>query len=84
MQSAVCTLTSVVDATKETNVAHTLGAMMGRDDSSERPILLRVCDSRRIVVPKVKVWLGFEGEKVTLFQVCGSDGASPSSRLGRL
>lgn len=28
-----------------------------------------------IVVPKVKVWFGFEGESVTLFQKCGSDGA---------
>lgn len=54
MQSAVCTLTSVDKATKETNMAHTLGAMMGRDDSSERPMLLRYCDSRRIVVPEVK------------------------------
>lgn len=61
-------------------MAHTLGAMMGRDDSSERPILLRYCDDRRIVVPKVKVWLGFEGEDVILFQMCGSDG-SPGSRL---
>lgn len=84
MQSAVCTLTSVVNATKETDMAHTLGAMMGRDDSSERPMLLRYCDSRRIVVPKVEVWFGFEGENVILFQMCGSDGASPSSRLGRL
>lgn len=83
MQSAVCTLKFVVDATKETNLAHTLGAMMGRDDSSERPMLLRFYDCRRIVVPKVNVWLGFEGENVTLFQMCGSDGASLSSRLGR-
>lgn len=33
---------------------------MGRDDSSERPMLLRYCDSRRIVVPKgqslVRIW----------------------------
>ncbi len=84
MQSAVCTLTSVDNATKETNMAHTLGAMMGRDDSSERPMLLRYCDSRRIVVPEVKIWFGFERENVTLFQMCGSDGASPSSRLGGL
>lgn len=48
-------LTSVVDATKKKSMAHTLGAIMGRDDSSERPMLLRYCDSRRIVVPKVKV-----------------------------
>lgn len=67
MQFAVCTLSSVVNATKGKNMAHTLGAMMGRDDSSERPMLLRYCDSRRIVVPKVKVWFGFEGEDVILY-----------------
>lgn len=85
MQFAVCTVASVLNATKETKLAHTLGAMMGRDDSSERPMLLRHCDSRRIVVPKVKFWLGFVGfecEDVILFKMCGWDGAFPGSRLG--
>lgn len=47
MHSTIYTLNSVVNATKEMNMAHTLGAIMGRDDSSERPMLLRYCDSRR-------------------------------------
>lgn len=64
-------------------MAHTLGAIMGRDDSSERPMLLRYCDSRQIVVPKVKVWFGFEGESVTLFQKCGSDGAFSKFKAGQ-
>lgn len=63
MQFAVGTLASALNATKEMKLAHTLGAMMGRDDSSERPMLLRYCDSRRIVVPKVEIWFGFEGEE---------------------
>lgn len=67
MQFATCTLTS---ATKETGLVHTLGAIMGRDDSSERPMLLRYCGSRRIVVPKVKIWFRFEGEDVILFKMC--------------
>lgn len=46
--AAVWSLTSVFNATKEMKLVHTLGAIMGRDDSSERPMLLRYCDSRRI------------------------------------
>ena len=45
--AAVCTSTSVLNATEEMKLVHTLGAIMGRDDSSERPMLL-CCDSRRI------------------------------------
>lgn len=70
MQFAACTLTSVLNATKEMRLVHTLGAIMGRDDSSERPMLLCYCGSRRIVVPKVKIWFRFEGEDVILFKMC--------------
>lgn len=44
--AAVYTLTSILNRTKEMKLVHTLGAIMGRDDSSERPMLLRY--SRRI------------------------------------